>query len=539
MMGEDTTAAAPLECVVRRVGSAERSSSAVLTAVLTLATILVTILPLLVVTYPPLHDYPFHIARSEILAHYRDWPLLQQFYTIGSFVLPNVAIDVVISGLAIFLPVPIAGRVFIAIIFVLLVTGTIVLHRVVHGEWSRWPLLSGVLLYNWIFLFGFVNYLFGLGLVLWGLAAWILIEPQRSGLRAAAGTTIAVVLFFAHLAALGIYAVALAGFELQRVFPLRRTWPGALRQLTSAMLPFAVPLCLLVFASPTGKKIGAELTFNLWPGWKPFAFYSTLLSGNPLLDIVTPPLLGLALVVVLMSGTIRIAREMWFALALVCIAFLVAPTGIMGALLLDARLPVAIAFIAVASTRVSVSVVAAQRVLVFMTATLLIFRAVVLATSWIGFDKTEREFLAAFDQLPAGSTLFVATGGPMPSLLFDDETSLSLWSPPLKHIASLVTLLKPIFVPATWADPTQQPIAIATRYLATKQLQGNNPIRLVTAADLERLMSEIDETQRKVDRNHSAYLLLLYPGGAFDEFLKDTTRIASGSTFVLLAIDGR
>ena len=40
-------------------------------------------------------------------------------------------------------------------------------------EKPAWPLLVGFFLYNAIFLFGFTNYLFGVGVLLWAVAAWV------------------------------------------------------------------------------------------------------------------------------------------------------------------------------------------------------------------------------------------------------------------------------------------------------------------------------------------------------------------------------
>src|SRR3954467_15370716 len=58
-----------------------------LVVMLTLATLLVSLMPLLAVTYPPLHDFPFHLARIRILAHLQNGTALQEYYRVGSFIL--------------------------------------------------------------------------------------------------------------------------------------------------------------------------------------------------------------------------------------------------------------------------------------------------------------------------------------------------------------------------------------------------------------------------------------------------------------------
>ncbi len=146
-----------------------------------IATIIICLLcifPILVVQNPPLHDYPFHIARMYILTHWHGSAALQDHYTIGSFILPNAAMDIVVPLLSHVMPLETAGRVFLALALLLQVTGCVALHRSLHGRYSLWPLVSSLFVFNWIFVFGFTNYLFGIGLVLW--SASTLVRARRS-----------------------------------------------------------------------------------------------------------------------------------------------------------------------------------------------------------------------------------------------------------------------------------------------------------------------------------------------------------------------
>src|SRR5262249_43917027 len=138
------------------------------------------------------------------------------WYEFGSFLLPNVGMDVVVLGLAQFFPVTVAGHIFLALILGLMLSGCMALYRGVHGPFSFWPLLAALFLFNWIWLFGFVNYLFGVGLMLWAAGLWIGMHHAPSWRRFLYGTISAVTLFFCHLVALGLYAVIVAGYEVQR-----------------------------------------------------------------------------------------------------------------------------------------------------------------------------------------------------------------------------------------------------------------------------------------------------------------------------------
>ena len=101
----------------------------------------------------------------------------------------------------------------------LILSGTVALHRQLFGRWSVLPLIAFPLLYNNVFLVGTMNYVFGIGLALWALASWIGLRERN--LAAAAGGVDAVrrsALFFCHLFSVGVYGVGLLAFELHRLW---------------------------------------------------------------------------------------------------------------------------------------------------------------------------------------------------------------------------------------------------------------------------------------------------------------------------------
>ena len=68
---------------------------------------------------------------------------------------------------------------------------------------------------------GFLNFLFGVGLTLWGVACWVYLRERSRRLRVLMGCIWAAAIFLAHLSALGVYGLTLAGYEWQRN-PIRR-----------------------------------------------------------------------------------------------------------------------------------------------------------------------------------------------------------------------------------------------------------------------------------------------------------------------------
>src|SRR5438105_498460 len=161
--------------------------------------------PIFSAVLPPLFDYPNHLARF--------WLLLtggNAFYEVGWAPLPNLAGDLIVPLFARLVPLELAGKLFLVLSFALILGGAAWLNRMVSGGWRLWPLLTVAFLYNRQFLWGFINYLFGLGAALCGLALWLALERRDAWSRLVAAALVALLCFFSHIAAFGVYALMIA-----------------------------------------------------------------------------------------------------------------------------------------------------------------------------------------------------------------------------------------------------------------------------------------------------------------------------------------
>ncbi len=167
-------------------------------------------------------DYPNHMARMHILADGGHSPWLRQYYEIHWGILPNLSMDLVVPPLTRFMSLETAGKVFIGLTFALLAGGVMALHAALHRRWSPWPLLAFFFLYNSVFLWGFLNYLFGLGLALLTCGLWIVLRDRSATLIVPLFSLLAVVLFFAHLFAFGVFAMIVLAYEFAQWWTYRR-----------------------------------------------------------------------------------------------------------------------------------------------------------------------------------------------------------------------------------------------------------------------------------------------------------------------------
>ena len=160
-------------------------------------------LPIWTHRVPPLSDYANHLARMHVISSLAKNPQLNRFYELDWQIIPNLTMDLVVPELARVMNVYLAGQVFTAGMFLVIASGVLVLSRSLFGRVSIAALLVLPFLYNYVFLVGLMNYIFGIALALWGLAAWVALGSSNVAFRITASTAFVILLFLAHLSALG------------------------------------------------------------------------------------------------------------------------------------------------------------------------------------------------------------------------------------------------------------------------------------------------------------------------------------------------
>ncbi len=209
-------------------------------------------LPIVMHAALPSVDLPNHIARYAIMAR-PDGPL-GDYYTVPAFApVPNSAVDLIWlwSGMQSD-PVRFANTIF-AIYAVSLVGAVMVLSRVLLGRWTVWPAVSGFLVYNAAFFWGFQNYLFSIPFALLCFALWIATGHWSSVRRLVIFLPLAAGLYLMHLFAFLALALLACGWELQEVIGAR-TGRGAqfVRRFPMSM-PFVLPVAWML-AHPISEQ---------------------------------------------------------------------------------------------------------------------------------------------------------------------------------------------------------------------------------------------------------------------------------------------
>ena len=272
----------------------------------------ILLVPVWLVQYPPLLDYPNHLARSFVLAHLNDRAFhFHGFYRADWGPYPYLAMDLALVTLQHIFSAEMAGKILLSVCVLAVPLALWWFLRQAnpgHDALAVWGLL---LAYSPFFLEGFANFQLGLALASVTIASWLRYLQRPNTARWLGVLTLATATYFVHL-----IAFALTGFVVWTYTVAdRRRW----RDIGLAGAPF-VPGVLLYFVSGIARYNGAELYFRDWSE-KYYDGLAALLHGySPRLETITLCLIVTCAVLVWSRNSDFRVQRPW---AWVCAALLV------------------------------------------------------------------------------------------------------------------------------------------------------------------------------------------------------------------------
>ena len=388
----------------------ERPERAGKVLVVSFALFLVAALPVLLVKIPPFEDYPNHLARIFVIAQDGNDPVLSKFYSIDWKIIPNLAMDLAVPPLARITGVFWAGKIFILAILALMMSGVQAVHFALFRRLSMGPAVAVLFFYNYNLSLGLVNYLFGVGLALWGFAAWIALRRSSPALRLSISLGFVVALFICHLAAVGLYGLAIFSFEVWRLLRSARSTgaeEGLFSEIGVLVLPFlAVPALLAAgptgkFASAGGHWVVSSKGRGLWYILKTF-YYAH--------DIAFGVLIAVCIIWAWRHRLFRLHPAGWIVLACAVPLYLALPASVMSATHVDDRLPIGFLFILLSLIVWEFSESRRQRAFVIAVAMLGIWRIAGVGIAFPRMNDTVAQLEQSELLIPPGSKILVATG---------------------------------------------------------------------------------------------------------------------------------
>src|SRR6202051_1923961 len=132
------------------------------------------LLPIWIVAFPPLLDYPNHLARAFVLAHLSDSRFsFRQFYRSDWGAYPYLGMDASLAVLGRLLPIETAGRIYLSLCVLALPGAVWFFLRQAQTDAEAAFLWTLLIAYNVFFLEGFLNFDLSLAVGFVALGLWL------------------------------------------------------------------------------------------------------------------------------------------------------------------------------------------------------------------------------------------------------------------------------------------------------------------------------------------------------------------------------
>lgn len=461
---------------------------------------LFSLLPLAFTQWPPLIDYLPHLARVFVEHSLLTDGRFADRFMWNPRVVPNLGLDAIILPLTMLgVPLAWAGKLFVALVILLNGAAVTILHRTLFGRLSPFPLIAFAFSYTELLMFGFLTSEFSVALALIVFAAYLRGRVTVSTARLLVFIVASVViLFFVHL----LGALVLLGLIAANVVSSRWIAPALTRLISLFQPPLGRPaplaltavavsigmltlLALLAFAPVSASNTGEDAS-NLADFLKPKLWrWSQLI--NPLLgydykvDLPVIAVIGIALLLFLFYGRLRIASTMLLAIAGLIVAYVFVPSGWGSTYYIPERFPFILMLVGIASIDLEFPTHAACRVTAFLILLLVLARSLSAAAAWNAFAEIRRPLFDALAQTGPDDKVCQArnaNGNIHGDAMF-----------PLINLTSYATITTGAFA-YVFALPDQNLIvprpnwAPVLRRIETNNRVDNNPVRPLPNQDL-------------------------------------------------------
>jgi len=435
----------------RRVrGFARHESTA--TLALYLALLGVLLIPVWQFRYPPLLDYPNHLARAFVLLH-PDNELLGRYYQAAWSLLPNLGMDLAMLGLGQIFSIHTAGKAFISLTLLLMTSAPLALSYALRGKIHSINLMPLVFTYSLVTQYGFLSYLLSTSLAIWFYALYHACSSRRPFLAIGIGVAFATILSIAHLYGLLIYGALVLGHAGSSFFSSGGRLFAKLRLLFLRGLQGAIPLAMLSFWGPPsegGSAVWASVSDKI-------LLHATLLSSYPMLAKVA--ILALLASVALLYGSRRqwpLVGSMTAPVLVLYALYWVAPQGYGSGWHGDWRLLPAVALAAAGALTVGAIGPWNRLAIGIAISALAGFQSWYLQERWRRADAIQSRVAAYLASVEPGA-------GVLP--LFLGNSIMEAQGPiPYTHLAATGVIENCTFIPSLFAYRSQQPLRYTDAY---------------------------------------------------------------------------
>jgi hypothetical protein len=309
-----------------------------------------------------------------------------------------------------------------------------------------------------------MNYVFGIGLALWGLALWIFLRERFWAIRLVVSAVFVVALFFCHLFAVGIYGVGLLAIELTRLWMTReRPLVPRLLDFLATGIPF-LPVVPLLLKSPTWDLVSEFYWEKLGK-----------IDGLVYVVEVYSDIVAFLLIAAAAAGAIWAARHRllrlhpvgWAMLGVGSAVYVAMPHMLFATYMADQRLPIALAFMVIGCVHLEMRHRMVRRGFLALLLFLLVARVIEVDVAWADLSGNSMEFRDSVKRIKRGSSVLVAYGDKTAG---DDVSDLGL-----VHAACLAMIERSALVTTAFTVQGKQVMHVRPAYTDRVDTEDGNP----------------------------------------------------------------
>lgn len=370
----------------------------VFTGLVLLALALIAI-PFLGITSPPLADYPNHMARFHILQNLETSTELQNFYALRGGFYPYMSIAVFMKIFAPVFGVEGAGRAFAVIAIFMPVLGTLTLSRAINGRVSLLALAMVPIALSAIAGWGFLNFLFSVGIVMMIFAGWIKTAQWPAARRIMLFAALTLAATCMHLISAAFLGLLIGFWELFAVLKNRKITRADILNFAAIALIF-IPAGLLILTQ-LGGEFGTSETVYGSIGNKINVAQSPLSMFGGRGEIFIAQGIIIGLIILRSMKIIEIEGRLFFVGIAFLILGLLVPFQLFGVAYIGIRFPLIALAIIIAGIRnidIAKARFAAIGLALFIAAKLWIVHSIFAFA-----DTQTAQLRAAMQMLPAGA----------------------------------------------------------------------------------------------------------------------------------------
>jgi len=216
--------------------------------------------------FPAMQDYPQHLFMAYVLSEYNNpafnW---NQLYDVNGLWGPNNLFYLIVSALAVLIPIEIAGKIFISLSLILTTVFVLGWNHFRSTDYPPWSLLLLFpFFFSQIYYLGFTNYLISIPLLfLLLLNHLILVEEKPNFITGTTYFFLAAFLFLSHPYTILVYIVLSLTISLS----CRQTRHKLIISIIPPVITIALFIAWFIFTFDNSALLTADgLRIGWWPG---------------------------------------------------------------------------------------------------------------------------------------------------------------------------------------------------------------------------------------------------------------------------------